>query len=291
MSLSTVLDVAIGLAFIYLLLGLLASALQEAVAGFLKLRARALQSALRKLLDTSNASGAGTLFKDVFSHPLIKPSPTALPSYIAARNFGLALFEALRSRDGSLPLFSQVEAGISKLPDSAARRSLEAFVVESSGEIETLKARVETWFDDAMDRLGGVYKRYSHAFALSFGLAVAVGCNIDSINIAKVLWRDPVARAAVVADAQKYVADNPNINDKLRNDELKKQLDKLPIPAGWPDGFSFPPNDAGWWALLGWLVTALAVSLGAPFWFDVLQKFINIRATGPKPDPSNTGQK
>jgi hypothetical protein len=247
---------------------------------------------MQKLLATSSTTGAGgTLFEDVFSHPLVTFSPAELPSYIAARNFGLALVEVLRSRDGSLPLFSQVEAGISKLPDSAARRSLEAFLVESGGEIEKFKARVETWFDDAMDRLGGRYKRYSHAFALGFGLLVAVGCNVDSINIAKVLWRDPVARAAVVADAQKYVAEHPAIDVKPQNDELKNHLNRLPIPAGWSDGFSFPPNETGWWALLGWLVTALAVSLGAPFWFDILQRFINIRATGPKPDPSDTALK
>ncbi len=35
--------------------------------------------------------------------------------------------------------------------------------------------------------------------------------------------------------------------------------------------------------LLGWLLTALAVSLGAPFWFDLLNKFIKLRESGPRP--------
>jgi hypothetical protein len=30
---------------------------------------------------------------------------------------------------------------------------------------------------------------------------------------------------------------------------------------------------------LGWLLTALAVSLGAPFWFDMLNKIIVVRST------------
>jgi hypothetical protein len=30
---------------------------------------------------------------------------------------------------------------------------------------------------------------------------------------------------------------------------------------------------------VGWLITALAVSLGAPFWFDMLNKFIVVRST------------
>jgi hypothetical protein len=31
--------------------------------------------------------------------------------------------------------------------------------------------------------------------------------------------------------------------------------------------------------LLGWLFTALALSLGAPFWFDLLNKFMVVRST------------
>jgi hypothetical protein len=36
--------------------------------------------------------------------------------------------------------------------------------------------------------------------------------------------------------------------------------------------------------ILGWLITAFAVSLGAPFWFDLLNKFVNIRASGKAPE-------
>ena len=35
---------------------------------------------------------------------------------------------------------------------------------------------------------------------------------------------------------------------------------------------------------LGWLITAFAVSMGAPFWFDLLNKFVNIRASGKAPE-------
>ena len=39
-----------------------------------------------------------------------------------------------------------------------------------------------------------------------------------------------------------------------------------------------------WFHLVGWLLTALAASLGAPFWFDVLNKFISIRSVGKAPE-------
>ena len=34
----------------------------------------------------------------------------------------------------------------------------------------------------------------------------------------------------------------------------------------------------------GWFMTGLALSLGAPFWFDLLSKFVNIRGAGVKPE-------
>jgi hypothetical protein len=39
-------------------------------------------------------------------------------------------------------------------------------------------------------------------------------------------------------------------------------------------------------SLLGYIITALAISLGAPFWFDLLSKFIELRYAGKKPDDS-----
>ncbi len=37
------------------------------------------------------------------------------------------------------------------------------------------------------------------------------------------------------------------------------------------------------WLLMGWLLSAAALSKGAPFWFDVLGKLVNIRRAGAKP--------
>jgi hypothetical protein len=41
-----------------------------------------------------------------------------------------------------------------------------------------------------------------------------------------------------------------------------------------------------WINLVGFIITAFAISLGAPFWFDLLNKFINIRVSGKKPEES-----
>jgi hypothetical protein len=83
---------------------------------------------------------------------------------------------------------------------------------------------------------------------------------------------------------------------------LKHSLDLLSLPMGWPEGSQWFCRDSGtegcdqrllpvtfWgWArrLAGWLFTAIAMSLGAPFWFDLLNKFINLRAGTPPPPKS-----
>jgi hypothetical protein len=81
-------------------------------------------------------------------------------------------------------------------------------------------------------------------------------------------------------------------------DAFKTANEKLrPLPVGWPpacltaaatSNSNCPKDTLGWvwfWLVraLGWFVTGLALSLGAPFWFDTLTKFMNVRGTGDKP--------
>src|SRR6516164_5090659 len=166
MSLGAVLDVIIGLSFTYLLLGILASGAQELVATWMKKRGKDLRNGIARLLAGTDASGKPStrLFQQVFGHGLIEDlSAKKLPSYVPSRNFALALLEALR--DGSqAPLFSQIENGVAKLPAGTAREALTALVTEAAGDLDTLQHGIETWFDDAMHRLSGVYKRFSQHF-------------------------------------------------------------------------------------------------------------------------------
>jgi len=64
------------------------------------------------------------------------------------------------------------------------------------------------------------------------------------------------------------------------------------LPVGWKQPWSVYFNDfrpQNLWPtllrvldstkILGWLMTAFAISLGAPFWFDTLNKFMVVRST------------
>lgn len=96
-------------------------------------------------------------------------------------------------------------------------------------------------------------------------------------------------------------------------DTISGFLTAYNIPFGWPSKAALgekcvkpaPPEGLsdtrekgpGFWCYLkallrsitfvqvvGWLLTIMALSLGAPFWFDVMKKFVNIRNTGIKPE-------
>ena len=210
MSLGVVLDVAIGLALTYMLLGLIASALQESVAVVLKWRGKQLRDGIANLLAGDGAVAAtAALARDVHAHALVQgTSSSGLPSYVSARNFTLALFDVLTAGTQAAA-FGQIERSVAALPDGRAKQSLAALIVRANGDLDALRSSVEAWYDDAMDRLSGDYKRWSNYFALGFGLVVAVAFNIDSVTLARRLWEDPSLRAAYVAAAEHYAAQPP----------------------------------------------------------------------------------
>ena len=60
---------------------------------------------------------------------------------------------------------------------------------------------------------------------------------------------------------------------------------RSPLGLGWKNVVW---EEVDWYVvltkLMGWIVTALAISLVAPFWFDLLRKLVNLRSSGNKPE-------
>jgi triacylglycerol lipase len=78
----------------------------------------------------------------------------------------------------------------------------------------------------------------------------------------------------------------------LRRESARAMLEELSdmgLPIGWSSAkLDFCPCEracwlAGYRRFLGWLLTALAVTLGAPFWFDLLNKLVSLRSSGARP--------
>lgn len=288
------LDVAVGVIVIYLFLSLAASAIQEMIESALKYRASDLERGIKELLQ-----GDENLVEKFYEHPLVaglypggyKKKGKDLPSYIPAKTFALAFLDIVGDPKMAA---EKVTDATAELPIPAKLKGVLAQFVSMTGEdIESRRKHVEDWFNGSMDRVSGWYKRRTHLRMIIVGALMAVLLNVDSIFIVKNLTTDRKTRDALVNVATE-TAKNPAIlsDASPAKDRVNKyigDIQKYGIPVGW-SRITLPPkphDKAGWFQLiwswflrvLGWALTALAVSLGAPFWFDTLNKVMVIRST------------
>jgi len=308
---STVLDIAIGLVFVYLLFSLIVTAASELVAAALNWRADHLRQGLERMLSP-------TVARAVYEHPLISKLSKGSrgPSYIPAATFALALVDTLPTLGAAPPDGARTLTGlIDTIPDADVRRVLRLLLDEAGGDGAKLQKNIEDWFNTSMDRVAGWYKRKTQIANVILAVVVVVIVNVDSLVIVTRLGNDAALRAALVAQAQELAKQGPpasgappTTGPSAPPDEIDKRIGRLSalgLPVGWTDtsdaGHPWPgwyPRDrpfsewGGQWLglirqhVLGWLLTALAASLGAPFWFDILKKIITIRSAGPVPASS-----
>ena len=204
---------------------------------------------------------------------------------------------------------------------NAVLLNIEEYVTQGETQLAKARESVESWFNDSMDRVSGAFKRYSQVVALIIGLIVALLLNVDSIDLTLYLWREPAVRQALAENAAQFELpqDQLEADPEQALQDFRKQFAGLSLPIGWGVnggqsaaiadancqlfprvGQSFgipvigsrycivPPQSTNQTnillKLLGIFLTALAARQGAPFWFDILKRFVNLRSTGAKPD-------
>jgi len=286
---STVLEVAIGLVFVYLVLSVVCSAVKEVIARILGLRSRTLEDGIRNLLvDGQDQS----IVEEFFAHPLIRSLSRnqgrngERPSYIPSQTFAAAFLDVVRSRHiGDAVLTAE---GLRKAvagSDSQVLGVLRPFLAEAGEDLRAIRADVEQWFDAAMDRVSGWYKRRAQVFLWAIAAFVTVLLNVDTVKVVDSLVREDAVRAAVVATAERIAQDSTIIapDSALQHvGQLTESVQQLGLPLGWAQ--PAPVGLLGWVAkLLGLLITIVAVTQGAPFWFDLLNRFVDLRSTGRRP--------
>jgi hypothetical protein len=286
---SEILDIAIGMIFVYLLLSLICSSVNELIERQMKNRATDLEAGIRELLDDQAGTGLVTeLYQHGMVNGLFKGDYNAkdksnLPSYIPSRNFALAIMSIVASKDSA----GNIQSAIAKIESSKVKNALTAMLDVAGNDVQKFRDSVENWFNSTMGRVSGWYKRRSQLIIFLLGFSAAAIININSITIANNLWIHKAERDAIVSAAQGYLATHP-VKDGAptgQDSSLKANVEGIQsygLPIGW--NISLPKDHWEWfrfglWSLLGWLITACAVSLGAPFWFDMLNKFIVIRST------------
>ncbi|GAB4525658.1 MAG: hypothetical protein OHK0046_41690 [Anaerolineae bacterium] len=371
----SILEVVIGLAFVYMILSLITTTLTELFASMLTLRSRNLYRGIKNLLNDVERLG---LADEFYQHPLIRGISRNRrrwlnwlgvwkPSYIPSDTFALVMMDLIvnggKDSTDDFRFLQNVHIIKNALKDSRfltespeLRRQLE-LVVGTAESVAQAQASLEAWFNSAMERASGWYKRMTQTIIYIVALLVVIFVNGDSIMLFNRLLNDPAARSALVVAADRAVEEavltpdngGDSVTGAAANPEATAEPSEAPLPdleqtyneilelyrqvndgmqlIGWvirpeeptlpEEGASdeaqaayqqaltsyerelilyennlnrWPPEDSSAWfeKIIGLLLTTVAVSLGAPFWFDVLKRIANIRNTNPPEDTRTT---
>lgn len=337
----TILQVAIGICFVFLLFSLIVSAANELVQAMLSMRAVQLKAGIGELLQDRKFQNAA---KEFCNHPLISclsKGAAGQPSYIAPRTFVITVLDLLR--EGQIVADNikgtDLAAQIANIQNPELRRALGALFDQANKDAAKFDKAIENWFNEAMERVGGWYKRWIQYWLFALGVALAAAANIDTLHIIGALSTDPKLQLVAANAATEYLktrsgtgqtagGSSANLGPsgtpaQSQNREAAPQgeatperltassgrvtptpstaaqtletaatdLASLEVPLGWADPERSYFRQHWWSAIFGWLLTGLAASMGAPFWFDMLNRFINIRAAGRSPDEDPKGAK
>jgi len=237
---------------------------------------------------------------------------------------------------GTDPVLSELRQGVAALsvisPElnqtlSTLLLNVEEYTSATERQIANARENMESWFNNSMDRVSGVFKRYTQVLAISLGVILSLLLNVDTISVAQYLWREPAVRQVLVAQASRLQPTDTQsgITPQETVQQFTEQFGGLNLPIGWDlkkygaialynsDCQLFPRPGQFFGIpvflsnlcvtqshstdstnivvkLFGILITAGATAQGAPFWFDMLKKLVNLRGTGPNPAEKGAGK-
>lgn len=281
---SQILEVVIGIIFIYWLLSLIISTLNEIFSRVFSMRARELEKGIRNLLEDPKAEGFA---KNFYEHGLIKglKRKGKNPSYIPSRTFALALMDIITPTDfkGGLKKFEEVRDIVDKVEIDKLREAILPLIDKAEFKLNKVYENIEDWFNDAMESVTSWYRQKTQLIVLLLALITSVAFNADTLMITNNLYKDAALRVSIAAIAEEAIRQPVSTENDATLEKVKQYQEELletQLPLGWyeaPEGF-------GDWVMkiLGLLLTTIAVSLGAPFWFDLLNKFVSLRPKNKK---------
>lgn len=268
-----IIDVGLGLIFFYVVLSLVVSAVQEWIASLCALRSKNLHKGVQNLIGDVYA-------KKVYEHPLVKnlSKDKRLPSYIAPETLSSVLLEVIARENNGKSYMThtadEARALVGSISQDHPLKEILVALIDDGEEAATgLKDRLAGWFDEGMSRVAGWYKRQAKVMIFVIAGIVTLATNASSIHMAEEFWQNDALRTQIAAQAQ--VAAQTGDVSELKTGNLER-LGAFPV--GWG---AAPHSFLDWLkTLLGWIITTAAISLGAPFWFDLLGKVANLRGSG-----------
>lgn len=398
---NNILLILISLVFIYATLSILVSILMEWFNYLTKERGKHLKESIHNLLHDGKNASLGTQFYDHVTIAGLSSLKNRLPDYISSDMFSEAFVDIIAEQNTDptatsadspvdqkiLKMMTRFESGVNAMQPSPFKNLMVSFIDKSGKDYTVLKSHLENWYNDYMERVSGWYKLNQRTKLIFIGFVVAIGLNVDSLHLIKVLSLDDNVKNRIVEQADVTVdriqdstknisADGSKQNDELLamiqpvestnkaavapkattqyfnqveklmllNDSLETKqtklkdtvlqhsvdavnqfnegvsvLQQLNVPIGWScnsaplswikcckynptnaqlqqasqtpgiitylDHRNSTSGDGNFWKyLIGIVISGVSLSFGAPFWFDLLVKLVNVRRSGNVPE-------
>lgn len=285
MSVSQALEVAIGLIFVYYVLGSIISYVTQMVLEAAETRGAALEIHLKQI--------AGSKTVDLVNLPQLKSlQPIRYKNWLSV--FG-AHTEAKKLE--KVPVTTLVDAFfdltgltgrpqinpdelvsiVNKLPASEGKQAMIKWIQQGVTNINELRSRSNEYFSGILSQASATFKAKARSIVIILSAILVIGLGTDSIQIAKDLWNNAEMRAVAAAQAtmiaQQEGADAQDLNQII--DHLSESNIRF---AWWHLQDTFPQNSGTPWVtfilfkVIGLSLSVLAVSQGSSFWYDILKK-------------------
>ena len=266
---------------------------------------------------------------EILEHPLIKGLAVKngkKPTYISSEIFTDVLIDIIVNKNSKGSDLKIIDINSFKDSLNSSRlnpglvRIFMQYVSGAAGSLDKVKEKIGKWYDETQERLIGSYKKKLQVWIFIIASVLVIPTNADTFKLATYLYNNPEASAAIANQVDLIVNDSAflekrtaridtNIVDSIAKLEQKelianieknlgslKELNTTLNETGLPLGWENEKVQLQTWKgrikkIGGLLLTIFAVSLGAPFWFDILSKLANLRSSGNKPKSSLEGSK
>jgi hypothetical protein len=311
-------DILLGLSVVMLMVSLVVTVLTQMITNFMQTRGKNLLDGIASLLTQIHRDLPPHISRDIakaiLTHPLIKSAGSKFGTAIHREEL-IALTLELAAGEGIHQLEAPAREELCKLlkangvddpvqtmsnvrslvlmleqahPElSNNERYAQAFLKEASS---SFLAKMNGWFDSNMDRVADRFTNSARVITFFASLAVALALQLDTAALVSRLSADPALRQALVEQAVKAStapppapAQNapsvPSLSPQDRQNLLTlSSFDVVDIPASVSDWTNRWNRDNWALKLLGIILTAMLLSLGAPFWYNALKNLIRLRS-------------
>lgn len=284
MSFPQLLEVAIGLAVVYYILGAIVSFVTKLVNDTAQTRGKALQKYLQQAL--------GDKYLELNELPQIKSlrpiryknwvglfrseTEPKMVEKIPAPVLVDAFFD-LTGLSGKAGLNAdELLAAINQLPESEGKQAVMKWIGQGVTDVNKLRDRTTAYLTGVLDQASATFKANARSVVIILSILVTLLFGTDSIQLARDLWDNAELRAVAAAQANAVVQQQ---GAEVGLEELIDDLKAYSIQVGWWQTQSLPQDgQVGTWVgfillkLTGLTLTALAVSQGSSFWYDLLKR-------------------